>query len=105
MKGRYGWLVIVLFVVGWDVVAAVTNGESLTFVFRRSVAETAWKWPVLVAIVLMTVHLFLPPRLRQHDPLDRLYERIGNTVPSPRHTPTPGPPVTVKPPTKTGPSR
>jgi hypothetical protein len=96
MKGRYGWLLLVLFVAGWDLVAAMTNGESLSFTFRRSVAETAWKWPVLVVIVLLTVHLFLPPRLRHHDPLDRLYQRIATAFQSPRrHTPTPDLPTTV----------
>jgi hypothetical protein len=97
MKGRYGWLLLVLFVAGWDLVAAMTNGESLTFTFRRSVADTAWKWPVLVVVVLVTVHLFLPARLRQHDPLDRLYQRVATSFLSPqRHRPAPEPPTTVK---------
>ena len=54
-----------LVVVVWDLLAALTNGESLTYVFRRGVAETGWR------------HLFLPPTLRKHDPIDRLYRRLN----------------------------
>ena len=77
MKGRYGWLLLLLVVVVWDVLAALTNGESLTYVFRRGVAETGWRWPVLIVIILVTIHLFLPPSLRKHDPIDRLYVRLN----------------------------
>jgi hypothetical protein len=94
MRGRYGWLILLSFVVVWDVVAAMTNGESLTYTFRRAVTDSVWRWPVLVVVVLLSVHLFLPVRLRQHDPLDRLYERISATTrnhdaPAPAPTPTP----------------
>jgi hypothetical protein len=79
MKGRIAWLGLFSFIVLWDVAAALTNGESLTFAFRRSISDTAWRWPVLIVIVLLTVHLFLPPRLREHDPLDRLYNELSST--------------------------
>jgi hypothetical protein len=68
---------LLLVVVVWDLFAALTNGESLTYVFRRGVAETWWRWPVLLLIILLLVHLFLPPDLRKHDPIDRLYQRMN----------------------------
>jgi hypothetical protein len=88
MKARYGWLILLSFVVLWDVVAAMTNGESLTYTFRRAVTDSLWRWPVFVVVALFTVHLFLPVRYRQHDPLDRLYQRISETT---RHHEAPAP--------------
>ena len=40
-------------------------------------AETAWRWPVLLFLVLLLAHLFMPPSLRQYDPIDRLYKRFN----------------------------
>ena len=81
MKGRTGWFIllgfVVVFVAIWDIAAARTNGESLTYTFRRNVAETAWRWPVLLFLVLLLAHLFMPPSLRQYDPIDRLYKRFN----------------------------
>jgi hypothetical protein len=93
MKGRYGWVLLVLFVIGWDLVAAITNGESLTYVFRRGVAESAWRWPVLVVIALLVVHLYLPPKYQRYDPLDKVYEQFQPKAPSPPPPPSvpPGP--------------
>ena len=82
MKPQYGWALVV-FVIGliiaWDVVAAINESESLTSTFRCSVAQTAWRWPVLAIAVLLLVHLFLPDRLWKYDPLDRLYYRMNGT--------------------------
>jgi hypothetical protein len=77
VNGRNGWLVVIGVAVVWDVLAAVNNRESLTGFFRCSVAQTAWRWPVLAVIVLLLVHLFLPPSLQKYDPLDRLYYRVN----------------------------
>ena len=77
MKGRYGWLLLLFVVVAWDLAAALTNGETLTWTFRRAVAQTWWKWPALILIVLLVVHLFLPDNIAaRYDPLDRLFNRI-----------------------------
>jgi hypothetical protein len=87
---RRGWYVLLTVVVVTvavvDTWAARNNQESLTSTFRRGVAETAWRWPVLVFIVLLVAHLFMPPGLRKYDPLDRLYYRI-NPVSAPDDTP------------------
>jgi hypothetical protein len=80
MKARYGWSFIVVFVLAWDVVAALTGGESLTFTFRRAVAQGPWRWLALLVTLLLVVHLFLPPRLSRYDPLDRLYQHIASTL-------------------------
>jgi hypothetical protein len=90
MKARYAWLFLVSFVVVWDVVAATTNGETLTYSFRRGVTDSAWRWPVLLVLALLLLHLFLPPRLRAHDPLDRLYQRVASSTQD--HKPSPAPP-------------
>jgi hypothetical protein len=91
VKGRYGWLLLLLVVLSWDVASAITNGESLTFTFRRAVSATAWRWPVGILVVALAVHLFLPTQLQKYDPLDRLYERLGPDVPAQQHGPPPGP--------------
>jgi len=77
LSANLAWVLLVVFVVGFDVVAALNNKESLTSTFRRGVAETWWRWPVLVFIVLLVTHLFLPPSLRKYDPVDRLYYRVN----------------------------
>jgi hypothetical protein len=76
VKGWVGWLIVVLFIVAWDVSALFTGWQTLTSSFRHGVAETAWRWPVAVLLVLFAVHLFEPVRWRQHDPLDRLYHSV-----------------------------
>jgi hypothetical protein len=109
---RVGWFLLLAVVVGTDVVAAMNNKDSLTSTFRRSVAETGWRWPVLVLIVLLVAHLFMPPSLRRYDPLDRLYYRVNPAAepppgvgpvepqpgPEPPSTPPPTPPTTAGPP-------
>jgi len=72
-----GWFLLLVVVVGTDVIAAMNNKDSLTSTFRRSVAETGWRWPVLVLVVLLVAHLYMPPSLRRYDPLDRLYYRLN----------------------------
>jgi hypothetical protein len=74
-----------LVVVVWDLFAALTNGESLTYVFRRGVAETGWRWPVLILIIFLLIHLFMPPDLRKYDPIDRLYKRLNPAYSMPSH--------------------
>jgi hypothetical protein len=86
VKGRYGWILVLLVIASWDLVAALTNGETLTYTFRRAVTQTAWRWPILVLITLIVVHLFLPEHLTKYDPLDRLYQRI-DPVNQPRKAP------------------
>ncbi len=94
MKGRYGWLLLLVVIVSWDLVAALTNGETLTWTFRRAVAQTWWRWPVLIVIALVVVHLFLPEHIAErYDPLDRLFNRIDpavhtNNPPKPPPNPT-----------------
>ena len=73
---RVGWFLLLVVVVTTDVIAAMNNKDSLTSTFRRAVAETGWRWPVLVIIVLLVAHLYMPPSLRKYDPLDRLYYRL-----------------------------
>ena len=93
MKGRYGWALVLLVVASWDLAAALTNGEPLTYTFRRAVTQTAWRWPILVLVVVLMVHLFLPDQLTKYDPLDRLYQRI-DPVNQPKKPPSvpPSPP-------------
>lgn len=94
MKGRYGWGLVLLVIVSWDVAAALTNGEPLTYTFRRAVSQTAWRWPIIALVVVLMVHLFLPESLTKYDPLDRLYQRI-DPVHQPKQPPdirpSPGP--------------
>jgi hypothetical protein len=77
VTARIGWFLLLVVVVVTDVVSALNNKDSLTSTFRRSVAETGWRWPVLVIVVLLVAHLYMPPSLRRYDPLDRLYYRVN----------------------------
>ena len=112
MVARIGWFLLLVVVVGTDVVAALNNKDSLTSTFRRSVAETGWRWPVLVLIVLLVAHLYMPPSLRRYDPIDRLYYRVNPAAEPPpegvgpvEHQPAPEVPPTPPPtpPTTAGP--
>lgn len=49
-----------------------------------AVAQTAWRWPVIAAIVISVADLFLPTRLWKYDPLDRMYQRIESVLHSNR---------------------
>jgi hypothetical protein len=97
VKGRYGWALLLLVIVSWDIAAALTNSETLTYTFRRAVSQTWWRWPVLVVIMLLVVHLFLPEHIAEkYDPLDRLFQRIDpvkepKQLPRPPATPDTGP--------------
>lgn len=77
LDARLGWVVLVFIVIVWDVAAALNNTDSLTSVFRRGVAETWWRWPVLAVTLFLLVHLFSPPSFRKYDPIDRLYYRLN----------------------------
>ena len=101
MVARIGWFLLLAVVVGTDVVAAMNNKDSLTSTFRRAVAETWWRWPVLLLIVLLVAHLYMPPSLRRYDPLDRLYYRLNPAAEPPpegvgpvEYEPVPEPPTT-----------
>jgi hypothetical protein len=107
VTARIGWFLLLVVVVGTDVIAALNNKDSLTSTFRRAVAETGWRWPVLVIIVLLVAHLYMPPSLRRYDPLDRLYYRVNpaseppppgvgpvESDPEPLPQPVPTPPST-----------
>ena len=113
MVARIGWFLLLVVVVGTDVIAALNNRDSLTSTFRRSVAETGWRWPVLVLIVLLVAHLYMPPSLRRYDPIDRLYYRVNPAAEPPPEgvgpveyepapevppSPPPTPPTTAGPP-------
>jgi hypothetical protein len=113
VAARIGWFLLLAVVVATDGFAALNNKDSLTSTFRRSVAETGWRWPVLVLIVLLVAHLYMPPSLRKYDPLDRLYYRLDPAggpppdelgpveyppLPEPGSTTPPPPPSTAGPP-------
>jgi hypothetical protein len=116
VTARIGWFLLLVVVVGTDVIAALNNKDSLTSTFRRSVAETGWRWPVLLIVVLLVAHLYMPPSLRRYDPLDRLYYRVNpaseppppgvgpvESEPDPQEVPelpqpTPTPPTSSAPP-------
>jgi hypothetical protein len=96
VKGRFGWGLLLLVVVSWDLAAAFTNGETLTWTFRRAVSQTGWRWPVLLLIALLVVHLFIPEHLAEkYDPLDRLYRNV-DPVTQPK--PPTNPPASPEPP-------
>ena len=104
-KGRTGWFillgVVVVFVAIWDIHAARTNGESLTYTFRRNISETAWRWPVLLFLILLGLHLFSPKWMREYDPIDRLYKRWNPAYQQEEDPPPPPPepgPTTQSPP-------
>lgn len=85
MQARYGWLLIITvlaIIVVWDIVAAITGGETVSGTFRCSVAQTNWRWLALTLAAVLLVHLFLPARLWRYDPLDRLYYRLNGTTPT-----------------------
>lgn len=113
MVARIGWLLLLVVVVVADVIAAYTNTDSLTSTFRRSVAETAWRWPALLVVALLVAHLFLPPSLRRYDPLDRLYYKLNpaaeppppgvGPVPVPETVPETVPPADTVPPPPSAP--
>jgi len=79
-RGWHGWVILLAFIVAFDVGAALWGGESMTYAARRWFAHGIGRWFVLVAIVYLAIHLtVLPERM---DPLDRsnqwLQRKYGN---------------------------
>lgn len=77
MNARYGWMLVIAVVVGWDVIAVFTDGQSLTAAFRHfTYAHPALRWLLLVVTLFLVVHLFEPVSWQRHDPVDRLYLQV-----------------------------
>ena len=77
MNARYGWILVIAVVVGWDVVAVLTDGQSLTSAFRYFTdAHPALRWLLMSVALLLVVHLFEPVSWQRHDPVDRLYLKL-----------------------------
>lgn len=76
MTSRLAWLVLLVYVVVWDVYAGFAGKQTLTSEFRRSVTDTHLRWPAMVLAVLLLLHLFLPTSFRKYDPIDRVYYRV-----------------------------
>jgi len=79
---RYGWVALGLVVLTVEATAIATNNRSLTSTFRRAVTDTGWRWPVLLLVLLLVAHLFMPPAWRQYDPVDRLFYRFSDRPPT-----------------------
>jgi len=80
MKGYWGWLGITLYVIGYDVVAAYKEGESLSTAFYNAVEHPVRRWFVILLWTMVTAHLFhLVPR--RYDPIclvaDEVYQLIN----------------------------
>ncbi len=74
MNTRYGWLLVIAVIVGWDVLAVVTDGQNLTSAFRHFTYDhPALRWLLLALAVLLVVHLFEPVSWQRYNPIDRLY--------------------------------
>ncbi|TML87454.1 MAG: hypothetical protein E6G06_18070 [Actinobacteria bacterium] len=77
MNARYGWILVIAVVVGWDVVAVLTDGQSLTSAFRHFAhAHPALRWLLMSVALFLVVHLFEPVSWQRYDPVDRLYLRL-----------------------------
>jgi hypothetical protein len=79
VNARYGWMLLIAMVVGWEVLAVVTDGQSLTSAFRHfTYQHPALRWLLLAVAVFLVVHLFEPASWRRYDPIDRLYLELYN---------------------------
>jgi hypothetical protein len=77
VNARYGWILVIAVVVGWEVVAVVTDGQSLTSAFRHFTYEhPALRWLLLAVAIFLVVHLFEPASWQRYDPVDRLYLKL-----------------------------
>lgn len=58
-SGTTGWVLLTLFVFGWDfLVAHKHSGETLSHAFNDAARHPAYRWPVSLAWLLTTLHLF-----------------------------------------------
>ena len=77
MNARYGWILLIAVVVGWEVLAVVTDGQSLTSAFRHFTYDhPALRWLLMSVALFLVVHLFEPVSWQRYDPVDRLYLRL-----------------------------
>lgn len=76
-SGTVGWVALCAYVVGWDYVVALRgHGETLSSAFGRATQHPLYRWPVTVAWLVTTLHIFgfLTP---SHDPFVRVSNYIS----------------------------
>lgn len=69
---RTGWLAVALLVVGWDLTACLTGGQTLSGCY----ANSRHRRVVLAGTVLIVAHLAGPGRWCRYDPLQILAGRL-----------------------------
>ncbi len=72
-SGSTGWCLLAGFVIAWDF-TQMQKGESLSSAFNRATKHPMSRWPVTVAWLTLTLHLFarLPQRFDPFHQLARL---------------------------------
>lgn len=75
-SGNTGWVLLLAFVFAWDY-GHMKHGESLSGAFGRATKHPVGRWPVTVAWLVLTLHLYarLPKRLDPFHQLARLVTR------------------------------
>jgi hypothetical protein len=76
---RVGWLAIGLLVLGWDAVACLTGGETLSGCYSDALANPRTRRTVAIGTGYIVAHLLAPPSLCHLDPLHRAAERLRST--------------------------
>jgi hypothetical protein len=86
-RGWHGWVLVLLVVVVFDVLAAMYGGEAMTDSVRRWFNHGMLRWLVLAVMAFLVIHLtVISPRV---DPLDRAYRWIRQKTTKPFVTPPP----------------
>jgi len=86
-RGGWGWIGLAVYVAAVDVWLIRARRPTLSQVFGDALKHPARRWPVVVAWVAITLHLFgelIPPRLRSAlspiDPIGALARAIEPRV-------------------------
>lgn len=78
-SGTTGWALLTLFVFGWDFwVAHKRGGETLSHAFKDAAAHPLYRWPVALAWLLTTLHLFgwVPEKVDPYKVVGRYVSRF-----------------------------
>lgn len=76
----YGWIFLTGYVIGYDVWALKNHQPTLTADLRSSLRHPAKRWPVILAWMLLTFHLFGPEKYDPFWPLEEAVLLMGKKL-------------------------
>jgi hypothetical protein len=86
-RGWHGWVLVLVVVLAFDVLAAMYGGEPMTDAVRRWFHHGILRWFILAVMAFLVIHLTVMPS--RVDPLDRAFRWVRQKTTKPYAPPPP----------------